>query len=997
VPSLPTGTVTFLFTDIEGSTELVQRLGDHRYADVLEEHKRLLRDAFAKGSGQEIETQGDAILVAFPRARDAIAAAVAAQRAFTRYAWPQDVSPRVRMGLHTGEPLSGTFGYVGLDVHRAARICGAGHGGQILLSDVTQALVANDLPAGVSLRDLGEHRLKDLADPQRLFQVTGADLLADFPQLRAIGSVLHHNLPSQLTSFIGREREIADVKAMLASGRLVTLTGVGGSGKTRLALRVGDDLLGERPDGVWLVELASLTDGALVTQAVATALGVPEQLGQALFKTLTDYLRPKSLLLLLDNCEHLLAACAQLTDVLLRGCPNLRILATSREGLGIAGEAQYPVPALPVPDPERLRSTADLVLYESVRLFTERATAVLSTFRITPQNAKPVAQICYHLDGIPLAIELAATRTKALPVEVIAARLDERFRLLTRGSRTSFPRHQTLQAALDWSHALLSERERMLLRRLAVFAGTFRLEAAEQICVGGDIAEGDVLDLVTRLVEKSLVVFAGDGDARYRFLETVREYARARLRDAGEDAEVQRQHWNWYLALAQEAQPELRGPNQAAWLERLEGEHDNLQAALEWASGRREIEQGLRLAVALGRFWELRCYWGEGRTWLERLLAEAGGGVPARARAEGLRWAGVLAREQGDYATARSLIEESVRLFREAGDKHGIADACNSLGNTRSGQGDFEGALVFYEESLALFRELGDRRRVLVALYNLGLMAVRLDSYQVARQNCTEALALARELGDTWGVTYALYIMGEAAERQGDYAEAAAFYSRSLALARELGNRHHIASVLTGLARVAQEQGDHNHAVARYDEALAVCRELGDPWSLAFTLNNFGTLAQAQGDYERAVALHHEALAAGQEIRNEWSMAISLNKLGKTARCQADYKQAIVLQRRGLALSRKVHSKLGICESLEELGNVACAQEESTRAARLFGAAEALRATIGAPLPPSARRDYDRQLAVLRTALGARTAAAWAEGRAMTVEQAVEYALEDAK
>jgi class 3 adenylate cyclase len=473
--ALPTGTVTFLFTDIEGSTTLVQRLGDRRYAEILEEHKRLLRDAFAKGNGQEIETQGDAILVAFPRARDAVAAAVAAQRAVTRYAWPQDATPRVRMGLHTGEPLSGTVGYVGLDVHRAARICGAGHGGQILLSDVTQGLVAKDLPEGISLRDLGEHRLKDLTHPQSMFQVTGADLPGDFPPLRSVGSVLQHNLPSQLTSFIGREHEIAEVKTMLASARLVTLTGMGGSGKTRLALRVGADLLG-----------------------------------------------------------------------------------------------------------------------------------VLPTFRVTPQNAQSVARICHRLDGIPLAIELAAARVKVLAVEQIAARIDDRFRLLTGGSRVAVPRHQTLRAAIEWSYQLLSETERILLRRLAVFAGGWTLEAAEAVCPSGSVEASGILDVLTSLVDKSLVLADMQrGAARYRLLETVRQYARDRLMDAGEDAEVRTRHRAWCLTLVEQGGPELRGPRQRIWLQRFEVEQDNLRAALVWD---REDPRGagLRIVFELGLFWFLR-------------------------------------------------------------------------------------------------------------------------------------------------------------------------------------------------------------------------------------------------------------------------------------------------------------------------------------------------------------------------------------------------------
>ncbi len=458
MPSLPTGTVTFLFTDIEGSTTLLQRLGDRRYAEVLAEHQRLVRDAFAKGNGQEIDTQGDAFLVAFSRARDAVATAVAAQQALMKHPWTDGASLRVRMGLHTGEPVGATDRYVGLDVHRAARICSAGHGGQILLSDAVSGLAARDLPPGVSLRDLGTHRLKDLREPEHLFQVMHPDLPTDFPPLKSLDA-LPNNLPRQLTSFVGRDREMAEVKKLLATTCLVTLTGAGGSGKTRLALHVATDVLERYPDGVWLAQLAPLSEPALVPKAVASALDIPEQPARLLTDTVVDYLRSRSLLLLLDNCEHLLQACADLANVLLQACPNLCILATSREALGIAGELTYRVPSLSLPDLKRLPSPESLTQYEAVRLFVERAAFSKPGFQITSSNAAAVAQVAHRLDGIPLAIELAAARVKALPVDVIAARLDDQFRLLTGGSRTGLPRHQTLRATLDWSYNWLSEQE----------------------------------------------------------------------------------------------------------------------------------------------------------------------------------------------------------------------------------------------------------------------------------------------------------------------------------------------------------------------------------------------------------------------------------------------------------------------------------------------------------------------------------------------------------
>ncbi len=629
--SLPTGTVTFLFTDIEGSTRLLQQLGDH-YPDVLAEYRRLLRSVSQEKGGQEVDTQGDSFLIAFPRAKDALGSAVEAQRSIVSNQWPQEVSIRVRMGLHTGEPLRAETGYVGMDVHRAARICAAGHGGQILLSAATRILVEDDLPNGVSFRDLGEHRLKDLAHPQHLFQAVATDLPADFPPLKSL-DVVSTNLPVQLTSFVGREREMTEVKRLLPTARLLTLTGTGGAGKTRLALHVAADVLEEFPNGVWLVELAALSDPALVPHTIASALRIREASGSPMLATLLDYLQYKKLLLMLDNCEHLIEACAHLAEAMLRACPDLRILATSREPLGVPGELAWRVPSLSLPEPGWLPSPETLMKYGAVRLFIERAAVGQPTFTLTPQNSVPVATVVQRLDGIPLAIELAAARVQGLSVEQIARRLDDLFRLLTRGSRTSPPRHQTLQGVLDWSYHLLSEAEQMVLRRLAVFAGGWTLEAAEEVCGGG--VEFDVLDLLTQLVFKSLVLMdERGGEVRYRFLETVRQYSWNKLSSSGEIAKLRERHRDSSLRLVERAEVELQGPNQRMWLERLETEHDNLRAALEWSlTEGGGAEPGLRLAGCLWRFWHERGYWSEGRRWLEAALERSSTSTASRAKA----------------------------------------------------------------------------------------------------------------------------------------------------------------------------------------------------------------------------------------------------------------------------------------------------------------------------------------------------------------------------
>ncbi len=500
--NLPTGTVTLLFTDIEGSTQLLHALRD-QYALVLADQRAILRAAFDQWAGCEIDTQGDAFFVAFARATDAVNAVVQAQRNLAAHAWTDGVTVRVRMALHTGEAMLATTGYVGIDVHRAARICSAGHGGQVLLSQTTRDLVEEALPNGVALRDLGEHRLKDLKRPEHVYQLVIADLPADFAPLKSLDA--HpHNLPIQLTSFIGREQEMARVKELLEGARLLSLTGSGGAGKTRLALQVAADLIDEFPDGVWFVELAPLTDAGLIPQTVASLLGLREEAGRPVMTMLSDYLRAKTTLLLLDNCEHLIDACAKFADTILHVAPKIKILATSREALGIAGETAYRVPSLSLPPPQLpISNYQSLNQYESVRLFIDRALAVQPDFSVTNANAPALAQICHRLDGIPLALELAAARVKSLSVEQIAVRLDDRFRLLTGGSRTALPRQQTLRAAIDWSHSLLTEEERVLLRRLSVFAGGWTLDAAQAVCGCDPVRADDVLDLLARLVDKS--------------------------------------------------------------------------------------------------------------------------------------------------------------------------------------------------------------------------------------------------------------------------------------------------------------------------------------------------------------------------------------------------------------------------------------------------------------------------------------------------------------
>ncbi len=870
MPGLPTGTVTFLYTDIEGSTRLVGRLGD-RYVAVLTDCRRLISTAVQTGNGWEFDIVGDACFAAFPSATDALAAALAAQRAVRSFSWPEGVPLRVRMGLHTGEPLSVGREYVGIDVHRAARIGMAGYGGQMLLSETTHALVRDRLPEGISIKTLGEHHLKDLVGPQRLFQVVASDLPSDFPPLKSPDRV-PNNLPVQVTSFIGRDREIAEVKRLLSTTSLLTLVGAGGAGKTRLALQAAAEVLKEFEDGVWLVELATCSDPDRVPETVASALKIREQAGVQIPETLAGFLLSKHLLLVLDNCEHLVAACARLADTLLRTCPHLRMLITSREPLQIAGEIAYRVPPLTLPDARRPPVAQDSIKSESVRLFLERAVAALRTFTLTDGNAPAIARVCHQLDGIPLAIELAAVRVKGLSVEQIAARLDDRFRLLTGGSRTALPHHQTLRATMDWSFNLLSEPEQVVFRRLSVFAGGCSLEAAEAVCAGGSVHGSEVLDLLARLVDRSLVIAEEQGEAvRYRLLDTVRRYGLERLLEAGQAAEVRRRHRDWYLAQAERAEPEFIGSAQSAWYRRLEPDHDNFREALEW-SIEADPDAGLRLAAALHWYWHTRGYLSEARGWLQRTLS-ASGAATTITRAKALHAAAWLAASQRDYTQATTLGEASLLQFQELGEKQRGAFSLVLLAHVAHGQDDNERATAQLEQSLAIFREIGHKR----------------------------------------GIGISLNELGEVVRRRGDYVGARALYEEALPLLRELGEER-----MTGIA-----------------------------------LHNLGYVAQHEGDHGRALALFKESLA----------------------------------------LRLKLGHKMGIAYCLVGLASVAAAQGQPEKAARLLGAAEALLGSIGGHLHRADLIEHDRTVAAVRAGLDeAALAVAWSEGRAITLDQAVEYA-----
>lgn len=840
--NLPAGTVTFLFTDIQGSTRLWEQYPD-AMRTALARHDALLRQSMEAQEGQVFKTAGDAFHAAFAQPEKALAAALAAQAALSAEPWPlpAGASLRVRMALHTGEVERRDSDYFGAALSRTARLLAAAHGGQTLLSAALASLLPSRLPTDVALRSLGRHRLKDLAQPQEIFQLTHPALPCEFPPLRSLESFTH-NLPLQLSSFIGREKELVEARRRLAETRLLTLTGTGGAGKTRLALQVAAEVIEDFPDGVWLVELAPLTDPELLPQAVATALGLGEEGGdRTLAETLADALRLKSLLLVWDNCEHLIDACARLAETLLRTCPILRLLATSREALEIGGETVLPISSLSLPAGPPLPPTETLAGYESVRLFVDRATTALPAFRLSDGNAPAVAQVCSRLDGIPLALELAAARIRVLTPQQIASRLDDRFRLLSGGSRTALPRQQTLRALIDWSYDLLPPAEQALLRRLSVFAGGWPLEAAETVCAGAEVEEWEVLDLLSRLVAKSLVVVEppDEGQVRYRLLENLRSYARERLAETGEATALAARHRDWFLALAEEAEPHLSGPEMPHWLDRLERDLENFRAALSF-SRQAGGESLPRLAGALSRFWYGRSYLSEGLGWLEDALAPA---AAVSIRAKVLNGAGMLSWSCGDYAKSRAFHARDLELRRELNDTRGIARALGNLGILASEQGDFTQAGALYAESLTLYRTLGDDLSLAHMLNNLANLHTAQADYTGAGPLLRESLALYRQVGNGAGIAAALHNLGDLHTKQGLLDEAKPYFRDSLSAQQTLGDKQRIASTLTHLAETAHAQADFERACLLFAAADGILQASGIP---QLALDSRGTIGLGQ-------------------------------------------------------------------------------------------------------------------------------------------------------
>jgi len=874
---LPTGTVTFFFSDIEGSTRLVQDIGPDAFGQLLDEHASILRTAISRNGGAEIRTEGDSFFAVFPTPSGAVAAAVEAQGGLAEHPWPSGSAIRIRVGLHTGEGRRGGDDYVGIDVHRAARIAAVAHGGQVLLSDATRALVEHALPDAVVIRDLGRHRLKDLDRPEHLHDLVVDGLASDFPPVQSLAGA-EPNLPVPRTSFVGRERERADVEKLLATSRLVTLTGPGGTGKTRLALRVSADQTERFDDGVAFVDLSAVTDPGAVPARVASTLGIREEPSRDRVEQLADHLGRRRILLVLDNLEQVVGA-APAIDRLLAGAPGLTILATSRVPLHLSGEQEYPIQPLRLPDPASASASAadvsSLATCESVMLFVQRASSVDPEFRVNAENAAPIAEIARRVDGLPLAIELAAGRLKVFGPQALLHRLEHRLPMLTGGPTDAPERHRTVRAAIEWSHDLLDAEGRRLFARLAAFRGGFSLDDAEVVCRSG--LGVPVIDGLASLVDASLVRRERDreGEVRFGMLETIHEYAAERLAASLEEPEIRQRHADHVLDLALEAEPNLLGEDRNRLVRRLEGEHDNIRAALEWAAAGGDVETALRTAAALWRFWQDRGDLAEGRASLERLLALPGAETRGVARLRALGALGGLAYWQGDYEGMKHPYEEALDIAREIGDRGLVSQALldGSFVPMLTAR-DLDRSRLLLEEALA---EVPDDQPVLRAqiLGSLGYLLSNAGDTAAAIPALEEALATHRELG--LPTRTAEYLIGAAALRFtiGDVSAGVDRLLEAIPILAGLGGRMSLAMAVFARAVVASRTGDHV-LVARLIGAASRIRDDGGGVPPSYATAAFGDL---EGDARDALgaAIYDRAHADGWALIEEeaWAAATS--------------------------------------------------------------------------------------------------------------------------
>ncbi|MBS1517821.1 MAG: tetratricopeptide repeat protein [Bacteroidetes bacterium] len=907
---IPSGNVTFLFTDIEGSTKLSQDFPELLPA-ALERHNTILRDAVESNNGHIFKIAGDAYCCAFQNADDAVKAAVDAQLKLSGEKWNGAVI-KVRMGIHSGKAEWNGKDYMGyITLARASRVMSAAYGEQILISNDAHILCldGSESPGEnkseintyslrvfetneISFRDLGERRLKDVIQPIRLYQITGPGLRADFPPLKTLDA-RPNNLPVQLTNFIGREEEIKHAKELLSNNRLLTLTGAGGAGKTRFALQTGADLIDDFLNGVWLVELAAISDTESLPEALINIFGLKEEPNKTPEETLTGYLKDKEILVILDNCEHLVTACAELAERLLISCPELKIIATSREALNCAGEQIYKIPPLTQPDPSDRESSEQLSKYESVRLFIERALAVNPDFQADKKNSASLAEICSSLDGIPLAIELAAARTKVLTVEQIRDRLDDRFNLLSDGKRTSLPRQQTLKALIDWSYDLLTEKEKLLWKRLSVFKGGWTIESAEGICSDNFISKKEIIDLLGLLAEKSIISFDYKKE-RYSILETMKQYGADLLKTEKGTEKLFGRYLNYFMEFSENAEPRLSGEGIINWLEKLETDHLNLQSAIEWSVISGEREKGARLAGSLWRFWDIRGHISAGRKLTMGILNNPEG-ISKPALAKLILRAAQITRFQGDYKQAEKYYNDCLILSRELGDIPITAASLNGLGNVALDLKNYKLAKQYYLESLDLRRQTGDKDIIANSFNNLGNVAFILENYDECLKFYEESLKLKREIGDKRGIANSLHNLSNLAFDRNKFDLGRKYSEESLEIRKELGDKNGIAESLFNLGNVSMNSREFEKAQKFFEESLEIYRELEDKSDIEKALSSIGYLKFQMGKFNEAGKYFKDCMNLSFETDNKKNTALNFITMAEVLSVNGEFSKAAIL------------------------------------------------------------------------------------------------------
>jgi len=869
--SLPSGTVTFLFTDIEGSTKLAQEYPD-TWDAMRKRHDAIMRSAIELSNGYVFKIIGDAFCAAFHNAGDALQAAIKAQADLYAENWG-DIIIKTRMGLHTGKAEiqdDGDYnGYATLS--RIHRLMSAGHGGQTLISQATQELIRDELPRGVTLRDVGEHRLKDLIHPEHIYQLNIPDLPTEFPSLKTLDVQLN-NLPAQTTPFVGREREIAAVLGLLRNPdvRLVTLTGTGGTGKTRLSLQVAADLLDEYEHGIWFVELASITDPELILPTIASTLKIKESAGASIEQTLHEYLFKRNLLLVIDNFEQLVSA-APVIGRLLAAAPKVKVLTSSRERLFLRGEHDYPVPPLGLPESKHKQTAVVLAQYEAIALFIQHARTANSAFTLDEENAPIVADICIQLDGLPLAIELAAARSRLFKPAVILEKLKNRLSILTGGARDLPQRQQTIRSAIDWSYNLLDEAEKVLFTQLAAFTGGWTLKAAEAVSGGEGNTSGDVLDLLTRLTDKSLIEVHAQAEAsRYRMLETIRQFALEKLNESGKLPDTHIKHLNFFIQLAESAETPLIGPDQVQWLNNLEREHDNFRTALEWSVKAGKHEDALRMAGALGLFWLKHSHFSEGRRWIKNVL-ENHQSPSNQTQIKAWRWAGFMAFWQQDMVASHRIYIENLKREQALEDKWGVAFSLHMLANIAYIEGDVEKARELHKKSIVLCHEIDAIWIMGLAQFSLGDIEFIQGNLALAEELSYEGLKNFRQLGEKFFMARVLSNLGYIMCAKDDFPTAKKIFLEALQLMKELGDKDGMMMVLNGLAGVFQNEAAYVISTRLQGTVISMIeREIGGTLSL---------MPMEKGMFDATAKALKESLGAeAYQMEFETGMTLSLDE-----------------------------------------------------------------------------------------------------------------------